>query len=136
MKRILSVVAVAAVITGLGAGIAEAKACKDPATGKFMKCAAEATAAPATTTAAAAGGYSLDAGGRCRDAKGRMAKKGLCAGQTVTATTKAVTPADGGGSTVVKSTTTTSVTSDGPHCVKGKRCGNACISVKDVCHKP
>ena len=24
----------------------------------------------------------------------------------------------------------------GPHCVKGKRCGNACISVKLICHKP
>ena len=23
----------------------------------------------------------------------------------------------------------------GPHCTKGKACGNACISVKDVCHK-
>jgi hypothetical protein len=23
----------------------------------------------------------------------------------------------------------------GPNCKKGKRCGNACISMKDVCHK-
>jgi hypothetical protein len=64
------------------ASMADASACKDPKTGKFMKCPAPAaaTAAPAATAPAAKAG--------------------------------------------------------GPHCVKGKACGNSCIAVSKVCHKP
>lgn len=51
-----------------GAGMASAPAAAKPASSP-----AAASAAAATTT------YKLDAKGKCRDAKGRMAKKTLCA---------------------------------------------------------
>ncbi|MBV9996282.1 MAG: hypothetical protein JO127_13840 [Caulobacteraceae bacterium] len=53
MRRSLALIA--AVAIALAAGAADAKQCKDPKTGKFIKCppAAAATAAPATTAAAA-----------------------------------------------------------------------------------
>ncbi|MDQ2861078.1 MAG: hypothetical protein M3Y27_12485 [Acidobacteriota bacterium] len=79
MNRILTL----AMILALGASAADAKACKDPATGKFMKCPAAATAPAATPTPAP-----------------MAAKAGA------------------------------------PHCVKGKACGNSCIAMSKVCHKP
>jgi hypothetical protein len=71
MNRILTL----AIILALGASGANAAACKDPKTGKFIKCPV-AAAAPMAATAG------------------------------------------------------------GPKCVKGKRCGNACIAVTKICHKP
>ena len=127
MHRILSLIAAAALALSV-AGTADAAACKDPATGKFIKCAAAATPAPT-------GGYTLDAKGKCHDAKGKMAKKSMCAG-SATATTSTPTPT--GGTAITSATTTTmaaSSSTSGPQCKKGKRCGNACIPVKDVCHK-
>ena len=85
-----------------------------------------ATAAFALSLAGAAdaakGGapYSLDAKGTCHDSAGTMAKKDLCAA-----------PAAPAASAMASAATS----SAGPQCKKGKRCGNACISVKDTCHK-
>ena len=128
MHRTLGLIVTVAFAFSL-AGTAGAASCKDPATGKFIKC-------PATAAApAAAGGYTLDAKGHCHDAKGKMAKKSMCAGQSTTTSNTA--PAPGGGATTTTTTSTATASSTGgPHCTKGKRCGNACISVKDVCHKP
>ena len=130
MHRILSLIAASALVLGI-AGTADAAACKDPATGKFIKCAA--AAAPA-----AGGAYTLDAKGRCRDSKGKMAKTSMCAG-SATATTSTATPTGGMATTSAVTRTTASTASTastaGPQCKKGKRCGNACIPAKDVCHK-
>ena len=119
---------IAALGLALSAGSAGAKPCHD-ASGKFVKC--TAPAATTTTASPAAGGYTLDAKGNCHDATGKMAKKALCSGATTTSTTTATLPSRG----VVTTTSTTTTATGGPHCTKGKRCGNACISVKDVCHK-
>jgi hypothetical protein len=121
MRTALTFLATVALTLGL-ASAAAAAPCKDAA-GKFTKCPA---------TAAATADYSLDAKGNCHDAKGKMAKKSLCAA-AAPAASAAATPAAATASTSTKTTTTAS--SDGPKCTKGKRCGNACISVKDVCHK-
>jgi len=141
MRRIITLFAAAALALGMAS--AAAAACKDPATGKFVACPA------AATTPTAAAGYSLDAKGKCRDAKGKMAKKAMCAGSTAAATTPmsahagsmaaSTTPmsahATGGAMSSMSKMSATSSES-GPACKKGKRCGNACISVNDVCHKP
>lgn len=127
MHRILSLIATAAVALSL-AGTANAASCKDPATGKFIKC-------PAASASTATGGYTLDAKGNCHDARGKMAKKSMCAGQTASATTSTTTAPNTAGGATTTTTTTASSSTGGPHCTKGKRCGNACISVKDVCHK-
>jgi hypothetical protein len=110
MFRTLTLVAVLGLALNV-AGAADAAACRDAA-GKFIKCA----------TPAAASSYTLDAKGNCHDAKGKMAKKTLCA---------ASAPANATASTAASAM----ASSSGPNCKKGKRCGNACISVKDVCHK-
>jgi hypothetical protein len=65
----------------------------------------------------------------CRDAKGKYVKcpapaaAASSSGKSAAATTTSATPA------------ATTSTGAGPNCKKGKRCGNACISVKDTCHK-
>jgi hypothetical protein len=120
MRRALPLIAIIAIAISM-AGTVDAGICKD-AKGKFMKCPAPA---------AASASYTLDAKGNCHDAKGKMAKKAMCAGAVTT--TAAVAPA----STFpkVSSTTTAMASGSGPICRKGKRCGNACISVKDTCHK-
>jgi len=97
--------------------------CRD--NGKFVSSAMCKAAAPA---AAASGSYTLDAKGHCHDAKGKMAKKEMCAGS---ATASAAAPA-----APAASATSMASAAGGPKCVKGQRCGNACISVKDKCHKP
>jgi hypothetical protein len=74
----------AALVLAFGSA-AIAAPCKDPKTGKLIKC-PPAAAAPAATPAA----------------------------------TAAPAPATG----------------KAPHCVKGKVCGNSCIAVSKVCHKP
>ena len=119
MRHAFTILATALFALSL-AGSADAAACKD-AKGKFTKCPAPA---------AASASYTLDAKGNCHDAKGKMAKKTMCAASTTTTTTAA---APAGGSAMASATTTT--TGAGPQCKKGKRCGNACISVKDTCHK-
>ncbi|MFI5268977.1 MAG: hypothetical protein ACHQ7M_16500 [Chloroflexota bacterium] len=118
MRRTFTLFATAAFVLSL-AGVADAAACKD-AKGKFTKC----------PVAEASASYTLDAKGNCHDAKGKMAKKTMCAAST---TTTATATAPAGGSAMASTTTTAAA--GGPKCVKGKRCGNACISVKDVCHK-
>jgi hypothetical protein len=88
-----------------------------------------ATAAFALSLAGAAdamkGGapYSMDAKGNCHDSAGKMAKKAMCAAP---AAPTAATP---------MASAAPMAAAGGPNCKKGKRCGNACISVKDVCHK-
>lgn len=120
MRTALTFLATMVLALGL-ANAAAAAPCKDAA-GKFTKCPA---------AAAATADYSLDAKGNCHDAKGKMAKKSLCA--AAPAASAVAAPAAATASTTTKTTTTAS--SGGPNCTKGKRCGNACISVKDVCHK-
>jgi len=56
----------------------------------------------------------------CRDAKGKFIK---------------CPPPAPAASTVGKPASAIAGASSGPVCKKGKRCGNACISVKDTCHK-
>jgi len=58
----------------------------------------------------------------CRDAKGLFTKCEAAAAAPAATTT-----------TTTKMSSTKSATVK--HCVKGKPCGNTCISVKDVCHK-
>jgi hypothetical protein len=84
MNRIVAL----AIVLALGASTANAAACKDPKTGKFIKCPAAAAAAAATASAA----------------------KGTAA------------PAATAGKK--------------PVCKKGVACGNSCIAVGKVCHKP
>ncbi len=104
------------------AGAADAAACKD-AKGKFAKC---------TAPAAASASYALDAKGNCHDAKGKMAKKTMC---SAVAMAMPATAASAPASARVASSPMSTSLAGGPNCKKGKRCGNACISVKDVCHK-
>ena len=69
----------------------------------------------AFTASAAVSAPALDAKGKCRDG-GKFVAASMCAA-----------PAAAAGSMT-----------SGAHpkkCVKGKACGNTCISVKDVCHK-
>lgn len=122
MRRTLSILATAALVLSL-AGTADAAACKD-AKGKFIKCAA---AAPAS------GSYSLDARGNCHDATGKMAKKAMCGSATPPAAPPALPAAPA--KTSSRASAMPSPVAGGPDCKKGKRCGNTCISVKDVCHK-
>jgi hypothetical protein len=63
---------------------------------------------------------SADAGGSCRDAKGKYVK--------------CPAPAAASASASGKSAAATAPAA-GPNCKKGKRCGNSCISMKDTCHK-
>lgn len=122
MRRTLSILSTAALVLSL-ASTADAAACKD-AKGKFIKCAA---------TAPASGSYSLDARGNCHDATGKMAKKAMCGSATPPAAPpamRAAPPAIPSRASAVPTTV-----AGGPNCKKGKRCGNTCISVKDVCHK-
>jgi hypothetical protein len=119
MRCTLTLFATAAFALSL-AGAADAAACRD-AKGKFIACPA----------AAASASYTLDAKGNCHDAKGKMAKKALCA---ASASPTANTTSPSTSSTASASTTSTAM-AGGPNCKKGKRCGNACISMKDVCHK-
>lgn len=109
MRRAFTFLATAAFALSL-AGAAGAESCKD-AKGKFVKCPAPAAAAP--TKAAS-----------CKDAKGKFTKCPAAAASPASAPpapTKVASaaPAAGGAK----------------KCVKGKACGNTCISVKDTCHK-
>jgi hypothetical protein len=67
-----------------------------------------AFAAALALAAGSASAQTLDAKGKCHDAKGRRAAMSVC---TPTALKKS------------------------PNCKKGKLCGNSCISAKDVRHK-
>ena len=124
MRRILTWISTAAFILSV-AGFANAAApCKD-AKGKFIKC----PAAEAAVT------YTLDAKGNCHGAKGKLAPKSMCSGAATaaSATTSGAPASATSPSKAVASTR--SASTGGPNCTKGKRCGNACISVKEVCHK-
>lgn len=71
------------------------------------------TVALAFAASLASAAPTLDAKGKCRD-NGKFVAASMC---------KAAAPA---------------ASAPGAHpkkCVKGKACGNTCISVKDVCHK-
>ncbi len=120
MRSMLTLLATLTIALGL-AGAASAATCKDAA-GKFTKCPAAAPAA----------GYTLDAKGNCHDAKGKMAKKTMCPASASAATPAAAAAAP---AAATAKGSATAASGAGPNCKKGKRCGNACISVKDVCHK-
>jgi|GEM_PF-1286232 len=64
---------------------------------------------------------SADAASQCRDAKGKFVK--------------CPTPAAAAGKPAAATVGAAASSGAGPNCKKGKRCGNACISVNDVCHK-
>lgn len=119
MRRTFTLLAAAAFALSL-AGFADAAPCKD-AKGKFMKCPA----------AQASASYNLDAKGNCHDATGKMAKKTMCSVNPPVAAAPAAAPSSKGAMASAAPMTS----SGGPNCKKGKRCGNSCISVKDVCHK-
>ena len=114
MLRSFAIVAAAAML--FGASAADAAACKD-AKGKFTAC-----PAPATAVAKASTANTLDAKGNCHAPDGKMVKKSMCAAPATAAT------ATGGPVGAMAS-------SGGPNCKTGKRCGNACISKADTCHK-
>jgi len=78
----------------------------------------------ALSLALAAG--SADAASKCRDAKGKFIKCPPAAAAPA-ATTPTTTTTTTRKSSMASTTT--------KRCVKGKACGNTCISVKDVCHK-
>ena len=74
----------------------------------------------AAFAASLAGG--ANAADKCRDASGKFTKcpaAAASAAKPASATAGSASASAGGG----------------PVCKKGKRCGNACISVKDTCHK-
>jgi hypothetical protein len=119
MRRTFTLLATAAFALSL-AGFADAAPCKD-AKGKFTKC-------PAAQVSAS---YNLDAKGNCHDPQGKMAKKSMCSANPPAAPAPAATPA----STGAMASAAPIASAGGPNCKKGKRCGNTCISVKDVCHK-
>jgi hypothetical protein len=66
--------------------------------------------------------------GQCRDAKGKYVK-------CPAAASDAGKPAAASASSAGKSASAATSAGAGPNCKKGKRCGNACISVHDTCHK-
>jgi hypothetical protein len=66
-----------------------------------------------TLAAGAASAQTIDKNGKCHDASGKMAKMEVCKPPAAAATASA----------------------GAKKCVKGKACGNTCISVKDTCHK-
>ena len=67
----------------------------------------------ALALASTASAQTIDAKGKCHDAKGRMAAMSVCK--------PAASPMASAGTA--------------KKCVKGKPCGNTCISMKDTCHK-
>ncbi len=62
----------------------------------------------------------------CRDAKGHFAK----------CPPAAAAPAATSHMSSMSSSAMASMAAHPKNCKKGKPCGNTCISVKDVCHKP
>ena len=127
MRRLLTVIATLAFAISM-AGAADAAACKD-AKGKFTKCPAPA---------AASASYTLDAKGKCHDAKGKMSAKSNCpaaspmAASPTATTTQKSTSAPAGTST---SGSAMASTGGAPNCKKGKACGHSCIAMDKVCHK-
>jgi len=67
----------------------------------------------ALALAGAASAQTIDAKGKCHDAKGKMAAMSVC--KPAAAPAASAAPAK--------------------NCKKGKPCGNTCIAMKDVCHK-
>jgi hypothetical protein len=121
MRRLITLIATIAFAVSMS-GSADAAACKD-AKGKFTKCPAPA---------AASASFTLDAKGNCHDAKGKMAKKTMCAapaGASATAMASSAPMATAGGSAGAMAT------GGAPNCKKGKPCGHSCIAVDKVCHK-
>ncbi|HEX4713252.1 hypothetical protein [Phenylobacterium sp.] len=112
MYRTLTLLAAAAFALSL-VGAADAAACKD-AEGKFTKCPSDEASAT----------YTLDAKGNCRDANGKMAKMTMCSVNP---------PAPALESKGAMESAPPMATAGSPNCKKGKRCGNTCISVKDIC---
>jgi hypothetical protein len=121
MRRFITLIATIAFAVSMS-GAADAAACKD-AKGKFTKCPAPA---------AASASFTLDAKGNCHDAKGKMAKKTMCA---ASATTTTSTTAGRSAGAMASTTTTTTASGGAPNCKKGKPCGHSCIAVDKVCHK-
>ncbi|MFI4966466.1 MAG: hypothetical protein ACHP9T_13995 [Caulobacterales bacterium] len=95
------------------AGQAGAAACRD-AKGHFTAC-------PAPVAKAAAE--------RCRSAAGKFVSCSAMSAVAAGAPAAAIVPAGPTASAAPMAA------AGGPNCKKGKRCGAACISVKDVCHK-
>ncbi len=69
----------------------------------------------ALALASTASAQTLDAKGKCHDAKGKMAAMSVCKAATAPATGPAASGA--------------------PNCKKGKPCGHSCIAMNKVCHK-
>lgn len=80
---------------------------------------------------------SADAAKSCRDDKGHFAKCAAAAagngGSSKSPAASYATPATAAAAPTAAAAMRTP--SGGPQCKKGKRCGNSCISVRDVCHK-
>src|SRR5579862_3117460 len=108
MRRTVTFLVTAAFALSL-AGAAGAESCKD-AKGKFVKCPAPAAAAAAPAKA-----------GPCKDAKGKFTK---CPAADAA---PAAAPA---AQTKVASAAPAAAAGGPKKCVKGKACGNTCISVK------
>jgi hypothetical protein len=64
----------------------------------------------ALALATSASAQTIDAKGKCHDAKGKMAAMSVCKPAAAPAASKA------------------------PNCKKGKACGGACIAMSDTCH--
>lgn len=78
-----------------------------------------------------------DAAKQCRDDHGKFIK---CPAAAAGNTSSPASPADPHTTPAMAAATPTGpaamgTSGAGPQCKKGKRCGNSCISVKDVCHK-
>ena len=114
MRKTFAFLVTAAFALSLAGG-ASAAACKDEK-GKFTKCPAPAAAAAPAKA------------GPCKDDKGKFTK---CPATGAAANVAATAPA----AAAKSSKSSMSSAADGPLCKKGKRCGNACISVNDTCHK-
>lgn len=100
---------------------ADAKSCKD-ATGKFVKCPAEATVKADTKVA------KTSAKAAKADAKvAKAASKGA-----VKAAKAAPAPAPAPAAPMAAAAP---AAAHAKNCKKGKACGNSCIKMTDVCHK-
>jgi hypothetical protein len=75
---------------------------------------------------------SADAASSCRDSKGKYVK---CPAASASTAAPAKSASSATSAAKPASATAMASSSSGPNCKKGKRCGNACISVNDVCHK-
>lgn len=113
MRQLMPIFTAFVLALAIAGGADAAAKCKDPATGKFIKCPPAAAATVPTPPK------------QCKDPKtGKFIKCPSAAAASVPAPPAPAAALPG-----------PVATGGHPHCVKGKVCGNACIAQNKVCHK-